>query len=83
MLTASYSGFVNGDTAANLATPVSLTTTATTASPVGGYPITASGASGSNYTIAYVSGTLTIDKATSTGVVTSSRKAVCSGARVQ
>src|SRR5207249_951535 len=59
-LTANYSGFVNGDTTVSLTTPASLSTTATAASPVGSYPITASGASGSNYTIAYVSGTLTI-----------------------
>ena len=42
-LTASYSGFVNGDNAANLTTPPNLSTTATSASPVGNYPITASG----------------------------------------
>src|SRR5262249_41179483 len=45
-LTVSYSGFVNGDTAASLTTPPTVTTTATTLSPVSGspYPITASGA---------------------------------------
>jgi hypothetical protein len=59
-LTVSYSGFVNGDTAASLTTPPTVSTTATTASPVGTYPITASGAVSANYTISYVSGTLTI-----------------------
>ncbi len=61
-LTASYSGFVNGDTAASLATPPSLSTTATATSPVvsGGYPITASGAVDPNYAITYVAGTLTV-----------------------
>src|SRR5258707_4076387 len=43
-LTVSYSGFVNGDTAASLATPPSVMTTATSASAAGTYPITASGA---------------------------------------
>ncbi len=44
-LTATYSGLVNGDTAASLTTAPSLSTTATAASPVisGGYPITAAG----------------------------------------
>jgi len=62
-LKADYNGFVNGDTAASLGTPVTLVTEATTASPVGVYPITASGAQADNYTIAYVHGTLSIYKA--------------------
>src|SRR5205807_5252123 len=72
VLTAGYSGFVNGDTIASLTTPAILTTTATAASPVGSYPITPSGASGSNYSIAYLSGTLTVTTASTTGVVSSS-----------
>jgi uncharacterized protein YegL len=59
-LTASYAGFVNGDTPASLDTPVVLTTTATSASPAGTYPIVASGATDANYTIAFVNGTLTV-----------------------
>ncbi len=59
-LTASYSGFVNHDTPANLATPVTLTTTATAQSPAGIYPILASGAADPNYTIAHLNGTLTV-----------------------
>ena len=64
----SYSGFVNGDTAASLTTPPSLSTTATATSPVvaGGYPITASGAADPNYAITYVPGTLTVTPATPT-----------------
>ena len=54
MLTVSYSGFVNGDTATSLTTPPSVATTATAASAVGTYPITASGAVSPNYTIGYV-----------------------------
>ena len=61
--TASYSGFVNGDDATSLDTPVSLSTAATAASPAGSYTITASGAVDANYTITHVNGTLTIDKA--------------------
>ena len=65
VLTASYSGFVNGDTVASLASPASLTTSATSSSPVGAYAINVGGASSSNYTITYVPGTLTITKASS------------------
>jgi len=62
---ATYSGFVNGDTGANLTTQPVLSTTATAHSPVssGPYSITASGAADSNYTISYVSGTLTVTPA--------------------
>ena len=62
-LTVSYSGFVNRDTSANLTTLPTVTTTGTTASPVGSYPITASGAVDPNYTISYVAGMLTINTA--------------------
>jgi hypothetical protein len=55
-----YSGFANGDTAASLTTPPTISTTATTASAVGTYPITASGAVSANYTISYVNGSLTV-----------------------
>src|SRR5262249_37121901 len=55
-LTATYAGLVNGDTAASLTPPPTVTTTATTLSPVSGspYPITASGAVDSDYAIGYV-----------------------------
>jgi subtilisin-like proprotein convertase family protein len=62
-LAASYSGFVNGDGAGDLDTPVVLTTTATPGSPVGSYPITANGAADANYEITFVPGTLTVDPA--------------------
>ena len=61
--TAGYSGFVNGDTAASLTTPVTLGTTATASSPVGAYAITASGAADTNYSITEVNGTLTVTPA--------------------
>ena len=62
-LTASYTGFVNGDTSASLTTQPTLTTTATAASAVGTYPITAAGAVDPNYTITYTAGTLTVTAA--------------------
>src|SRR5205807_6608087 len=59
-LTASYAGFVNGDTFANLDTPVALSTTADASSPIGNYVIKANGASDTNYIITFVDGTLTV-----------------------
>ncbi len=70
--TASYSGFVNGDMPANLTTPVMLSTTATSSSPVGTYSIVASGATSTDYQITFVAGTLTVDQASTTTALTSS-----------
>ncbi len=61
-LTILYSGFVNGDTPASITQP-SISTTATTGSAVGDYPITLSGGSSPNYNITLQNGTLTISKA--------------------
>ena len=60
VLTAHYSGFVNGDSPANLTTLPALSTTATSASAAGSYPIVAVGAASPNYAIHYVNGVLTI-----------------------
>ena len=60
VLTATYTGFVGGDTESVLTTPVTLSTTAKASSPVGVYPINASGASAQNYMIAYEGGILTV-----------------------
>jgi formylglycine-generating enzyme required for sulfatase activity len=65
-LTATWSGFVNGDDAGDLDTPVALSTTATATSDLGVYPIAAMGASGRNYDITHVSGTLTVVPASHT-----------------
>ena len=59
-VTASYSGFVNGDSAASLPIAPTCWTTATSSSP---YPTYCSEAADPNYTIdasSYVSGTLTV-----------------------
>ena len=61
--TPTYSGFVYGDTAASLTTQPTCTTTATTSSPVGTYPITCSGGASDNYSFTYVPGTLTVTAA--------------------
>jgi parallel beta-helix repeat protein len=65
-LTASYSGFVNGDTPASLTTQPTLNTAATAGSPVGDYDILVSGATDPNYAIKFVNGTLTITAAGTT-----------------
>ncbi len=68
-LTASYTGFVNGDTAASLTTQPTFSVTdangnpVTASSSVGTWFITVSGAMDSNYSIQYVVGTLTITPA--------------------
>jgi uncharacterized repeat protein (TIGR03803 family) len=58
-LTASYSGFVNGEGPASLTRLPTLSTTTTLNSP-GTYPITAGGAVDPNYMISYVAGTLSV-----------------------
>lgn len=70
-LTVTYAGFVNGDTAASLAAQATAATTATSVSPVGTYPITATGGVDSNYTFRYIPGTLTVNQA-ATNVILSS-----------
>ena len=59
-LTASYAGFVSGEGTNTLTSAAVLSTTATTSSAAGTYPITASGTSAANYTVNYVNGTLTV-----------------------
>jgi len=70
VLTASYSGFVNGDGPAQLTTLATVTTIATASSAIGQYPIIASGAAGPDYTIdTYIPGTLTVIAAPSSLVI--------------
>jgi hypothetical protein len=66
-LTASYSGFVNGDTPDSLDTPLSLS--ASDSNMAGTYDIVASGASAANYAITYVNGTLTVTPGAATSLV--------------
>ncbi len=73
-LIATYSGFVNDESYANLTTQPTLSTTATTTSPVGTYPITATGVVDPNYTITYVAGTLTVVPAALTVTVVDQTK---------
>jgi fibronectin-binding autotransporter adhesin len=68
-LTASYSGFVLGDTSSVLTTPVTLTTYS--GNTAGTYAIVASGAAAANYTITFVPGTLTVTPAVASTLVVS------------
>ena len=64
--TSTITGFVNGDTQASAVTGApDLTTTATTSSPAGTYPITAAlgTLAATNYAFTFVNGTLTVNKA--------------------
>ena len=61
--TASYSGFKNGDTANSLGGTLAFGTQADQSSAVGAYDVTPSGLTSGNYTINFVKGTLTINKA--------------------
>jgi len=62
VLTARYAGFVNGDTPAAVS-GLSLTTSATPTSGVGGYAITPANATAANYALSFATGTLTITPA--------------------
>jgi sugar lactone lactonase YvrE len=83
-LTASITGFVNGDTSGVITGSPALTTTATTSSPAGSYPITAAVGTlaAANYTFTFGSGTLTITAANFTGKAMAGTKPIA-GASVQ
>jgi alpha-tubulin suppressor-like RCC1 family protein len=72
--TINYTGFKGSDTQSVLDTPPTATSTATTMSNVGSYPITPSGGSDNNYIFTYVNGTLTITKATLTATAVNKTK---------
>ena len=61
VVTPLYVGFVNGDNASSLSTPPNCSTTATSASAPSTYPSTCTGAVDSNYTIAYVAGSVAVN----------------------
>jgi hypothetical protein len=82
VLAASYNGFVNGDTAADLDVPASITTDATSSSTIGSYPINVSGAADVNYNIAFAPGTLTITRVGTVGALFSSANPAVQGREV-
>lgn len=58
--TITYTGFVYGETAANLGSPAVVNTIATATSSAGYYTLTPANAASGNYTISYTNGRLTI-----------------------
>lgn len=58
-----YTGFVNGDDAQDLSSPVSITTPVDDNTAPGEYDIIPAGASSANYTITYVNGTMLVTAA--------------------
>jgi len=82
VFTASFNGFVNGDTSAALDSPVTFATTATQNSSVGSYPINPAGASDANYAISFTAGTLTVSRANTTGTLTTSANPALPGQQV-
>lgn len=62
-LTATWTGFVDGESEVDLTSPLVLHTVAGAESPVGEYAITASGADGSNYSVTFGSGVMSVTPA--------------------
>jgi len=75
VFTVTYTGFVNGENSSLVTGTLNGSTTATTNSPVGTYPITVSGQSAPNYSINYVAGTLTVTAGALTINVNSANRA--------
>ncbi len=71
-LTYTVTGFLNGDTSAILSGAASISTTATTTSPVGSYPITVTAGTlqAPNYGFTFVNGSLVVGQATSATTLT-------------
>lgn len=80
--TASYTGFVLSQGTNDLTSIATLSTLATSTSDVGNYPITASGASSTNYSFSYVAGSLTVTQSLSSGAIASSANPALPGANV-
>jgi hypothetical protein len=59
-LTITYAGLMNGETAAVLQSPPTISTTATNSSPAGSYTITLSGGHDTNYLITLTNGVMTV-----------------------
>ena len=66
VFTASYSGFVNGDTPGVLNGTLVVSSEADTNSPVGDYPIVAGGLISTNYALSFTNGTLMVNPTTLT-----------------
>ena len=81
VLTVTYSGFVDGDTAASLSGSPALSTTATSSSPAGSYPITITQGTlaAANYTFTFVNGTLSVVQAPNVAITATATLTKVSG----
>lgn len=79
----SYSGFVNGENSSVLDVQPVTSTTATTGSPIGSYPINISGGSDNNYAYTYVNGVLSVLAAPTCSFYISSTGDLCTEGRIQ
>ena len=80
-LTLSYSGFIAGDSIANIDTIPVATSEYTLNSPVGEYEITVGGGEDDHYAFEYVGGTLTVEKKTVT--ITANDVTVAYGTKIE
>ena len=78
-LSASYSGFVNGDSASSLTTAATLSTTATALSHAGTYTVLVGGATNANYAISFIAGAVTVTPAPLTITANDASMVVSSG----
>ncbi|WP_316819800.1 MBG domain-containing protein [Pedobacter gandavensis] len=69
VFTGQFNGFVNGEDQSVLSSQPSYTSVATTNSPIGTYPIVASGAVAANYQITHLNGVLTVVPGAPTNVL--------------
>lgn len=78
----SYSGFVNGENSSVIDVLPVTSTTATTNSAAGSYPISISGGVDNNYSITHVNGTLTVQQAPTCSVNITTSGNLCTQGRV-
>lgn len=81
--TINYTGFVNGENSTVLDVKPVATTTATTGSPIGSYPINVSGGSDNNYSYTYVNGVLSVLAVPTCSFYISQSGNLCTDGRVQ
>lgn len=77
-----YTGFVNGENSSVLDVKPVATTTATTGSPIGSYPINISGGSDNNYSYSYINGVLSVLALPTCGFYISKSGNLCTDGRV-
>ncbi|WP_235324511.1 YDG domain-containing protein [Pedobacter lusitanus] len=67
-LTVTYNGFVNGETTNVFTTATTISTTASSSSLAGNYPVTVSATAAANYAVTFVNGVLTVKPGVPTSI---------------